>query len=108
MLHPSKAKTKSITNLIIDNDTSITHPNEILLEEQKCYKQLYKDEIDYQDNQATEARKYFLTKPIQKVNDADHAELEMDITDNEIANALLKRITITYKSRWGRLPHRLL
>jgi endonuclease/exonuclease/phosphatase family metal-dependent hydrolase len=86
-LEKSKAKTKNITNLIV-NKKNITNPKEILLEEETFYKDLYTDKIDCQGNETIEAKKYFLTKPVNRVKIEDQTELEQDITDIEIANAL--------------------
>ena len=87
-LEKSRAKTKNITNLIADNGISIKDPNEILKEEMRFYENLYKNNLEYQGNESIEARKYFITKPDVCVSDADLQELDIELTNEEIAIAL--------------------
>jgi hypothetical protein len=49
---------------------------------------LYSNKIEYQGREANEAKKYFLIKPDNCVNNEDQAALELEITDEEIAIAL--------------------
>jgi hypothetical protein len=51
-------------------------------------KKILKAKKEYQGREATGARKYFWTKPDMCVNDDDKTALELEITDEEIENAL--------------------
>ena len=78
-LEKSKAKTKNISKLIIDNNTTVTNSNEILQEEKKYYQTLYQEQINYQDAEVKEAKKYFLDELEQQISDKDKQALDMSI-----------------------------
>jgi hypothetical protein len=58
-LEKSRAKTKNISKLIINDNTTVTDPNDILHEEKLYYQTLYQDKIDYQDAGVKEAENIF-------------------------------------------------
>jgi hypothetical protein len=103
-LEKSQAKTKNISKLITDNNSTITDLNEILEEEFCFYKSLYQDKVNYQDANTIEAAKYFLDKQEKYVTETDKLALDMNITDGEIARALKelpnKKSPDFYKKNW--------
>jgi hypothetical protein len=87
-LEKSRAKTKNLSKLILEDGSSIQDPAKILNEEKKFYEKLYNSNLKYQGNESIEARKYFLTEPPICVTDEDQKVLDLELTDEEIANAL--------------------
>jgi hypothetical protein len=87
-LERSRAKTKNISKLILDNNNSINDPQKILEEEKAYYQKLYQEKINYQDTESMEAAKYFLDHQENQITENDKNMLDANITDDEIATAL--------------------
>ena len=84
----ARSKNKNISKLINDQKEEITNPDDILKLEQLFYENLYKEKVDYQGAEATEAKKYFLDQPCEQLAETDQINLDTNISDQEIANAL--------------------
>jgi hypothetical protein len=92
-LKKSRAKTKNISKLTLEDGSSIQDLAKILHEEKKFYEKLYNSNLKHQGNESVEARKYFLTKPPICVTDEDQTVLDLELTDEEIANAFKELLT---------------
>jgi exonuclease III len=87
-LERSRAKSKSISKLINDQNEEITDPAEILKLEEKFYQSLYSEKIDHHAAEAIEAKKHFLDQPCEQLRDTDKINLDSNLTDQEISTAL--------------------
>jgi exonuclease III len=87
-LERARSKNKNISKLINDQKEEITNPDEIFKLEQIFYENLYTEKVDYQGAEATEAKKYFLEQPCKQLKETDQLNLDMNISDQEISNAL--------------------
>jgi hypothetical protein len=85
----SKADVKNITTIDLDDGTKITGQNNVIECQQKYYETLYTQPQDKNTWQVEEDEEYFLkNEDIPKLNDDEKDMLDLDITEDEITQAV--------------------
>jgi len=91
-LERSRAANKTINKLVTNNGSTITDPKEILSEQCRFYKNLYKSSLNALDPERIEDRNIvlenMLKSPSPKVNRTQQHELIRPVTEQEIWNII--------------------